>query len=176
VTISIFFALIAFITIDIVFAKEQIPQKIVVLDLRLDLSFANASTPDDQAVAKNASDRLRTEISRNTQYAVLDQSQVVQVLKSIKAKGSKCATDACEMSVGLEVGKILDADRIVIGKVVKISTLIAVVTARMVDIKTGKTLREEAFELKGNFPEIVPTGMPALSRRILDESEESLQH
>jgi Txe/YoeB family toxin of Txe-Axe toxin-antitoxin module len=165
ILILIFFAVMIS---QLVFAQEQPQLKIAVLDLKLDLSLANASAPEDQEVVKRASDRLRAEINKKVNYALIDPTQVDQVVESLKAQGSGCRSYECI----LEAGRILKADRVLVGKIVKISTLISIVSAQMVDVKSGKILKEEIFELKGNFPDIIPQGMPALSRRITEELDD----
>lgn len=169
-TVSLILILFGFITSNSnpASAQEKPQLKIIILDLKLDLSLANASAPEDQEVVKRASDRLRAEIHNNVKYALINPTQVDQALESLKVSGSGCKNYECL----LEVGKILKADRILIGKIVKISTLISIVSAQMADVRSGKILKEETFELKGNFPDIVPQGMPALSRRITEEPDD----
>jgi len=150
------------------FAQEKL--QVAVFDLKLDLEIANARGPDDQLLAKKASDRLRAELSKNPPYLLIDQTWIDQALQSVRAQGLQCTTDACAW----EIGKTLKADRIVTGKIMKISTLISLVTARMIDVKTGKVLKEETLELKGTFSDIVPNAMAALSRRIIEEPHEAL--
>lgn len=169
----ILFIVGAFTSVSLVFTQEKPSLEVVVVDLKLDLELANASTSEDQGLAKKASDRLRAEIAKNGHYTLIGSGRIDQTLQAIKDQGLPCATHACAW----EVSKMLDADRVVIGKIMKISTLISLVSARMIDVKTGKILREETLELKGTFSDIVPNAMAALSRRLTEEFDETLtQH
>jgi hypothetical protein len=139
-------------------------EKIVaVIDFKLDLERATTHEPGDELLAKKASDQLRVELSKTGQYTLINQDRVTQILQSGKYRELSCS-DIC----ALEIGKAVNANRVITGKIIKISSLIWQASARISDVKTGRILREETLELKGNFSDLIPDGMAALLRRIKD--------
>ena len=74
---------------------------------------------------------------------------------------------ACNVPCALTVGRTLGADRVITGEVTKLSTLIWFVTGRVVDVRTGRVLRQEELEVKGVIQDLMPHVMRSLSRRLV---------
>ena len=116
-------------------------------------------------------DLLRAEIAKPETYAALESVPTVvtvdgaRIAEAIAESGvppAECATE-CAISVGRAVG----ADRVVTGEVTKISNLIWFVTAGVVDVRTGRILRRDEFEVKGVIQDTLPRVMASLSRRFI---------
>lgn len=135
---------------------------LAVFDFKLDIERANVSVPDDQLLAKRASDQFRVEMSKAGTYELIKQDLVDQTMQAIKAQELPCTRNDC----ALEIGKTLHADQVITGKITKSSAIISYVSIQLIDIKAGLILRNETLELKGNFPDLISGGMAALARRV----------
>ncbi len=114
---------------------------------------------------------LRTEIAKPETYEALELAPAVvsvegaRIAAAMAARGvrtGECAT-ACARAIGEQVG----ADRVITGEVTKISNLIWFVTAGVVDVRTGRVLRQDQFEVKGVIQDMLPKVMASLSRRFV---------
>jgi hypothetical protein len=130
------------------------------LDVELDWEKANAVLAEDLAVASTVDSALRAALRGG--YALADSARLGDALTRRRAAGESCRSVACAADVGREVG----ADRVLLTKLTKISTPVWFVAATLVDVRTGRVLRADEFELKGQPADIIPKGMVVLARRM----------
>jgi hypothetical protein len=114
---------------------------------------------------------LRSAIVQPETYAALGGVPAVVSVEPAKIdealRASGVEPRACDVDCALAVGKQVGADRVITGEVTKISSLIWFVTARVADVKTGKVLRQDEFEVKGVIQDMMPKVMASLSRRMV---------
>jgi hypothetical protein len=116
-------------------------------------------------------DLLRSAIVRPETYAALNGVPAVRSVASPRIeealRSSGVGPRACAIDCAVEIGRRVGADRVITGEVTKISNLIWFVTARVADVRTGKVLRQDEFEVKGVIRDMLPKVMASLSRRMV---------
>ena len=122
--------------------------------------------------AKGLSEKIRTRISwilntdhfKNTTvtdtYAVVERSQIDKILEQYGIQNIVCANDSCYV----EFGKMLQADRIIIGSVNLIGKTYNV-SARMIDVKSAKAIAVSEVDYRGSIDGL-------LGARIQDVADE----
>ncbi len=134
-----------------VFAVEQI----AVSQLRADgLSESQTAT---------LTDVLRSEISKTHKYTVLERSQMDQVLKEQGFQQSGCTDASC----AVEIGKLLSVQYIVLGSIGLVGETYTI-NARVVDVATGKILKD-ITEYHNGKPDLLLTQvMPIVAQKLCD--------
>lgn len=94
-------------------------------------------------------------------FAAVEGERIQQVFAANDVSESACRNRDCLVTVGRAVG----ADRVITGEVTKLSVLIWFVTARVLDVRTGRILRQDEFEVKGVITDLMPKVMVVLARR-----------
>jgi hypothetical protein len=114
---------------------------------------------------------LREALSREETYAAIHPRpqllaiaapQVEEALDEAGLSARECVRLECSV----RIGRALAADRVITGEVTKLSVLIWFVTARVVDVRSGKVLRQDEFEVKGVITDLMPKVMVVLARRL----------
>ena len=124
-------------------------QTIAVLDFE--------SIGSEEHLGKAISEIMRTELVDTNRYRVVERAQINKALSEQKFQKSGLIDDKS----AVELGKLLGADLIVIGSVVKIGTSYTI-NSRMIDMKTGEA------KLGKNVTGSDLNLLTALSRNLLD--------
>jgi hypothetical protein len=106
----------------------------------LDLRTSGVSKADADVLL----DYLSSHLVESGEYTVIDRSQRETVLKEIEFSQSDCTDEACQ----LRIGKLLSANRIVIGSVGKLEQTY-LLTLKMIEVETGRLLRAVSGQYKG---------------------------
>jgi len=106
---------------------------------------------------------LASALAESGRYTTASQAQVAAALQATRLTARDCADVACMV----RLGRALAVERIVTGRVSKISNLIWYLSATMVDVRAGRVRSHEEFELKGNIADLLPPGMRAMVRRLV---------
>jgi TolB-like protein len=91
------------------------------------------SVGSEEHLGKAVSEIMRTELIGTRQFRVVERSQINKALSEQEFQKSGVINE----NTAVEIGKLLGADLIIIGSVVKIGTSYTINT-RMIDIKTGE--------------------------------------
>jgi hypothetical protein len=110
-------------------AHAQQPKPILSV---LDLRTSGVSKADADVLL----DYLSSHVVESGEYTVIDRSQRETVLKEIEFSQSDCTDEACQ----LRIGKLLSANRIVIGSVGKLEQ-IYLLNLKMIEVETGRLLK-----------------------------------
>ena len=124
-------------------------QTIAVLDFE--------SIGSEEHLGKAVSEIMRTELIDTNKYRVVERSQINKTISEQKFQKSGLIDDKS----AVEIGKLLGADLIVIGSVVKIGTSYTI-NSRMIETKTGEA--KLGKNVTGNDLNLLTT----LSRNLLD--------
>jgi len=111
---------------------------------------------------KTAEGWLAAHLANGGGYDPIDPARISAALRSMGVSSSSAADLTC----AADLGKALGADRVVAGRVRKVSNLIWFLEATMVDVRTATVRCHEEFELKGNIVELLPKGTLSLARRL----------
>jgi TolB-like protein len=121
IIVLIFIAVLVF-TLN---ANTEVKPTIAVLDFE--------SVGSEEHLGKAVSEIMRTELIGTRKFRVVERSQINQALSEQKLQKSGIVDEKS----AVEIGKLLGADLIIIGSVVKIGTAYTI-NSRMIDVKTGE--------------------------------------
>jgi uncharacterized protein YjbI with pentapeptide repeats len=105
---------------------------------------------------------LATHLTATGNYTILDAPRVAAGLTSLGVDPVRCQDPACLV----DLGRALGVDRVVVGRVSKLSNLIWFLYGTMVDVPQGQVRYRDEFEIKGNITDLLPKAMLALARRL----------
>ncbi len=127
---------------------------------------ANAATESE---ASALTDRLRTELVETGKWKVVEREMMNVLLAEQGFQMSGCVSDECIVATG----RILGADKMIAGSIVNADSIYTV-SAKIVDVQTGKTIR--TVELNQNeMEELFKSGMGNVARMLSEEQEADLQ-
>ncbi len=95
------------------------------------LDFESMGT--EEYIGKAVSEIMRTALVRNQKFKVVERAQINKALTEQKFQKSGMIDDKS----AVEIGKVLGADLIIVGSVVKIGNAYTI-NSRMIDVKTGE--------------------------------------
>ena len=140
---------------------ESVPRKqtLAVLAVHLNLARANAVVPGDTEMGTIATRRLRDALVSQGAYDLIAPARVDSAMT---ARGMPCTADPC----AIEVAHALGADVVLAVSLAKIATPVWYADTRLLDVKSGRVLRADEFELKGIPQQMIPMGMESIARRV----------
>jgi uncharacterized protein YjbI with pentapeptide repeats len=95
-------------------------------------------------------------------YAVIDFPRIDAALGTVGDSTMTCAQSGCATSLG----KTLGAERVVLARVLKVSSIVWLLEAALVDPAAGGILRREQLELKGDVAQLLPHALRSVARRL----------
>lgn len=116
------------------------------------MDFDGRGISDIEAAA--LTDRLRNELFRLGAFEVVERGMMETILTEQDFQMTGCTSNECLV----EVGRLLGARQIVGGSISKVGGTFTV-SARRVDVETGKVLEVSDFDLRGELDEILTDGM-----------------
>ncbi len=93
-----------------------------------------------------------TEDKDKDQYLIVEQAQVDRIFEQFEIQNTGCVSDSC----AIEFGKMLQVDRLVIGQIGLIGNTY-LVSARIVDVESGKSIITADREHKGSIDDLMST-------------------
>jgi uncharacterized protein YjbI with pentapeptide repeats len=106
---------------------------------------------------------LAARFAESGRYTPLPAANVTAALAAAGTTPGDCNDVAC----AVQLGRALGAARVVTGRVSKLSNLIWFLDATLVEVRAGRALEREQFEIKGDITTLLPQAMTALSRRLI---------
>ena len=158
VVVCFLLSVVEFINPSVSSAQGKEEYILAILDL--------GATGISETEAKTLSNNLRGAISRvlnskkfrksNTiEYKIVERSDMEKVLDEQETQRKGCTDIAC----AVEVGKILNTDKIIIGSVGLIGQTYTINTS-LVDVETARVLRAADFKIKGAIDDVLNKGIP----------------
>ena len=108
-------------------------------------------------------DRLRNELFRLGAFEVVERGLMENILAEQDFQLTGCTSNECLV----EVGQLLGAKQIVGGSISKVGGTFTV-SARIVDVETGRVLRVSDYDLQGDLDLLLTQGMGAVAARLAD--------
>jgi TolB-like protein len=134
-----------------IFAQENIAV--------MELEAKNISRQD----AGVLTDKLRSEIIKTRKFNVMERDRMNEILKEQGFQQSGvCSSDEC----AVRAGNIIGVSRMVAGSVGRLSESF-LVTVRMIDVETGKIVRNVDETIKGGIDMVLETGMAAVAQKLM---------
>jgi uncharacterized protein YjbI with pentapeptide repeats len=115
----------------------------------------------------SAGEWLATDLAATGNYTMVEAPRVVAGLASLGVDPGRCQDLGCLV----DLGRALGVDRVVAGRVSKLSNLIWFLYGTMVDVPRGEVRYHDEFEIKGNITELLPKAMLALARRLASSDQ-----
>ncbi|MFC1481036.1 DUF2380 domain-containing protein [Candidatus Neomarinimicrobiota bacterium] len=159
--LSILFLIIAVPLLQIVRAAPA-PQSTQLIPIVV-MDFDGYGISESEAVI--LSDRLRNQLFRLGQFHVVERGLMATILKEQDFDLQGCASDQCMV----EVGQLLGADQIVGGSVSKIGNTYSI-SARLVDIESGKVLRVSDYDHRGAMDDLLTDAIPMIAKQLSSTS------
>ena len=107
-----------------------------------------------QVEAIALSNRLRNELFRLGTFDVVDRGMMENILTEQDFQMVGCTSNECLV----EVGQLLGAKQMMGGSISKVGNTFSV-SARLVDVETGRVLRVSDFDLRGELDDMLTRGM-----------------
>lgn len=95
-------------------------------------------------------------------YEPVEAARIDGALQTMGTPATACADAVC----AAQLGRMIGAELVVFGRVIKVSDLIWLVEATLVDTGRGRILRSEQLELKGGVAQLLPRSMRSMARRL----------
>ena len=116
------------------------------------VEFEGNGISQTEAIA--LTDRLRNELFRLGAFEVVERGMMESILTEQDFQLTGCTSNECLV----EVGQLLGARRVVGGRISRVGAMFTV-SARVVDVETGKLLGVSDFDLRGGLEEMLTGGM-----------------
>ena len=131
---------------------------------------SNGISPSE---SKSLSDYMRGQIARTLgsknftdksgiSYTVVERSQMDKIFEQFNIQNSGCTDISC----AVEYGKMLNAERIVIGTVGLVGETYTI-SARIVDVETSKILSVADYIYTGKKDNLIRTGIPNIVNELM---------
>jgi hypothetical protein len=129
-------------------ARPPTPMQLVVLDVELTGDLGGPELAEQhRARLKNASARLRENLSRTGLYRLVDTSSAQDAIDALEARHLHLHDcNGCD----LEIGRLLGADQIFLAWVDRVSALILTLSYEIHDVKTGQISARKSFSFRGD--------------------------
>ena len=116
------------------------------------VEFEGNGISQTEAIA--LTDRLRNELFRLGAFEVVERGMMETILTEQDFQLTGCTSNECLV----EVGQLLGARQVVGGRISRVGAMFTV-SARVVDVQTGKLLGVSDFDLRGGLEEMLTRGM-----------------
>src|SRR4051812_17679459 len=138
-------------------------ERLALFDVAFYGKGANSLEQGDPLVAVMTDSILRADLDQSGRFQVLDSARLAQAFAETDGGGVECATLECRRQVSKKAG----ATWMVTSKLSKTSNLIWYLSGQLTDVRTGRRLLDDEFELKGIAEDIAKGGAHSLARRIV---------
>ncbi|MBU0713276.1 PEGA domain-containing protein [bacterium] len=142
--ISLVLSFIIAFTIPQVYVKAQVPIAVI------DLEGKGILTTE----ASTLSDRLRDELFKTGKFQVMERGLMDQILKEQKFQLSGCTSNECLV----EIGQLISVRQIIGGSIGKVGNVYSI-SARIIDVETGKIKSVSTYDYIGDIGGLLTQGM-----------------
>ena len=111
---------------------------------------------------RTLTNRLRDEMFKTGVYIVLDRGKMDEVLKEQEYQLSGCVTSEC----AVEVGNMLGVQKMIGGSIGKVGNIYTI-SARIIDVETGKVLKSAKYDNIDNIETLLTQGMQEIALKLV---------
>ena len=115
-------------------------------------------------------DQLQEEFAKNRLYRVVDLAPAAELIKMHQSRSQLHECNGCE----LDIARSLQADRVLIGWVQKVSNLILNINIQIEEVATGAIVLNKSVDLRGNTDESWRRGVSYLVRSMIEKNQGNL--
>jgi len=116
---------------------------------------------------RTLTNRLRDEMFKTGVYIVLDRGTMDDVLKEQQFSLSGCVTSEC----AVEIGNMLGVQRMIGGSIGKVGNIYTI-SARIIDVATGKVLKSAKYDNIDNIETLLTRGMQEIALKLVGNEVE----
>ena len=116
---------------------------------------------------RTLTNRLRDEIFKTGVYIVLDRGTMDEVLKEQEYQLSGCVTSEC----AVEIGNMLGVQKMIGGSIGKVGNIYTI-SARIIDVETGKVLKSAKYDNIDNIETLLTRGMQEIALKLVGNEVE----
>lgn len=140
----------------------EVRQKVAVMDFK--------TVGDSTDLGEGAAEILRTTLMETGKYTVVERSMLKEAMKEQKLSLS----GAVDQTTAVGIGKILGAQLVAVGSVVKMDERSYTLNVRFVDVATGEVISGKKLTTKnrGNIPDLCEQMVKLLTKRDVPLAEE----
>ncbi len=165
VLLAVMMILIGFIPPDSSYAQDSDDYTIAVLDLE--------ASGISESEASFLSEHLRSQVTRvvitdkfksstHINYTVVERAQMDKIFEEFEIQDTGCTDVSC----AIEFGKMLNAERIIIGSVGLVGKTYSI-TTRIVDIESSSTLSVADYTYTGPIDDLLTMGIQSVVNELL---------
>ena len=114
--------------------------------------------------------QLQDEFAKNGLYRVIDVGPAMELIKMHQSRSQLRECNGCE----LDIARSLQADRVLIGWVQKVSNLIVNINIQIEDAATGAILLNKSVDLRGNTDESWRRGVSYIVKSMIEKNQGNL--
>ena len=115
-------------------------------------------------------DQLQEEFTKNRLYRIIDVGPAAELIKMHQSRSQLRECNGCE----LDIARSLQADRVLIGWVQKVSNLIVNINIQIEDAATGAVLLNKSVDLRGNTDESWRRGISYIVKSMVEKNQGNL--
>jgi hypothetical protein len=115
-------------------------------------------------------DQLQDEFAKNGLYRVIDVEPANELIEMHQSRSQLRECNGCE----LDIARTLQADRVLIGWVQKVSNLIVNINIQIEDAATGAILLNKSVDLRGNTDESWRRGISYIIKSMIEKNQGNL--
>jgi hypothetical protein len=143
-------------------------KSLVMLDFEIiDETLDEASVPAQKERLKLISKELRDLFIKNNLYAVVDKEPAADLIAKLKSSYNLHDCNGCDV----EIGKALNADRVMTAWVQKVSNLILNINIQIRDVDTGLIMLNKSVDIRGNDDRSWLRGVRYMVRSMVEKGQ-----
>lgn len=165
-------AAIAILTLLSLQAWAEPPRKIAVMDCEIldDTRIYNTAEVNEaqDKRLKLITEELKSEFSKRGLYEVVDSASVSDRIEAVESRETFYGCNGCEV----QIAKDIQADRVAICWVQKVSNLILNINIQVKDVGTGEVVYGKSVDLRGNTDTSWLRGIRYMVDSIVDKGQQ----
>lgn len=160
--------LLALATQHTALAADESLKKIVILDFELiDETLDRAADASQAERIEKASAELRKQFAEKRFYQVVDNAPAQPLIDKLKSGQNLRECNGCEV----DIGKALNADRVLTAWVQKVSNLILNINIAITDVSTGQVVTNKSVDIRSNTDDSWLRGIRYMVRSMEDKGQ-----
>lgn len=144
------------------------PKTIAVMNFELIDNTGEASKEAEQAARLALiSQQLRKALAEHRLYTVVDNAPAQSLITDLESRFSLHDCNGCDV----EIGRALNADRVLTGWVQKVSNLILNINIQIRDVQSEKIVLNKSVDIRGNNDDTWRRGIRYMIRSMVDNGQ-----
>jgi hypothetical protein len=149
-------------------AAQESPKTIALMQFELVDDTGDRASDDAQKVRlAMISQQLRDAFTENRLYTVVDNTPAEALIADLDSRFALHDCNGCDV----DIGRALNADRVLTAWVQKVSNLILNINIQIRDVKTGLIVLNKSVDIRGNTDESWTRGVRYMVRSMVEKNQ-----